>query len=99
MVKDAREYRPYMDDLGRPGGRGASEGKGPGPLPTPVSRLSEPPALTWEGRSVCSLTRALGDSEAANWTLELLPKTPPFPSRPPFLPSVKEEVGLCLFRV
>lgn len=96
MVRDAREYRPYMDGLGRPGGRGASEGKGPGPLPTAVSRLSEPPALTWEGQSVYSLTRALGDSEAANWTLEFLPKTPPFPS---FLPSVKEEVGLCLFRV
>lgn len=73
MVRGAREYRPYVDGLGKPGGRGALEGKDPGPLPTPASRLSKPPALTWEGRSVCSLMRTLGDSEAVTWTLELLP--------------------------
>lgn len=65
VVRDARVYSPHTDGLGRPGGRGLSEGKGPGPLPTPASRLSEPPALTWEGRSICSLTRVLGDSKAS----------------------------------
>lgn len=42
VVRDAREFSPHTDGLGRPGGRRASEGQGPGLLPPPRQGFLSP---------------------------------------------------------
>lgn len=73
-------------------------GEGSRPAAHAASRLSEPPALTWEGRSVCSLMRTLGILRL-DLDFGIAALNSSLPLQGSFLPSVNGEVRLCLFRV